>query len=282
MANLARYIEYGMSRSKKLPGVLHLRHWYFNKRADACLVSFPKSGRTWLRVMLGRALQQHYGADPRVIMNTSRLCRLDKRIPSILVTHDEFAHEKAPECISYDKSMYKSKRVIFLVRDPRDVIVSLYFQKVHRRGRKSSYKGSLSDFIYERVGGIESLISFYNSWMENQHAPRGFLLLRYEVMKTDAEGEFRRVLAFLGIDWLPNAVVREAVEYSSFENMKRIEAADELKSGSLRTADTSHDETYKVRKGKVGGYVDYLATEEIQYLDEIIKEKLSNDLAYYK
>ena len=79
-----------------MPGILQLRRWYHHRRAECVLISFPKSGRTWLRTMLGRALQQHHGADPKMIMRTSSLRRLDPRIPRIQSTHDDFAHDKTP------------------------------------------------------------------------------------------------------------------------------------------------------------------------------------------
>ena len=54
--------------------------------------------------------------------------------------------------------------MILLVRDPRDVIVSLYHQ---RRGRHGGYPGSLAEFLDERVGGFESLLRFYDAWADN-------------------------------------------------------------------------------------------------------------------
>ena len=100
---------------KKLPGIISLRRRYNLFRSDVVLVSFPKSGRTWLRVLIGRALQQHYGANENIIMKTSTICDLDSRIPKLSVSHDDFAQDKSPEEISSNKQKYRSKHVVFLV-----------------------------------------------------------------------------------------------------------------------------------------------------------------------
>ena len=270
------------ARARKMPGILQMRRWYHHQRADVVLISFPKSGRTWLRSMFGHALQTHHGADPKMIMRTSSLWRLDPRIPRIRSTHDDFAHEKTPDKIEREKRQYASKRVIFLARDPRDVIVSLYYQKKFRRRPETAFHGTLKDFLSEPTGGIESIVTFYNVWAENRHLPRDFLLVKYEDMVDDPERELRRMFRFLDINWLPDAVIAEAVRFGSFDNLKKIEADNLLGHGSLRTRDRNNDEAYKVRKGKVGGYVDYLNPDQIARLDHVIETQLSDYFDCYK
>lgn len=267
---------------RKLPGIIHFRRWYNHFRSDVALISFPKSGRTWLRVMIGRALQKYYDADENIIMETTAIYSLDSRLPNLNVSHDEFAQDKSPEEISWDKRKYTSKRVIFLIRDPRDVLVSLYFHKRFRRSESKRYSGEISEFIRSKTGGIESLVAFYNTWAENYHLPRGFLLIRYEDMIIDAKKELDRVLRFMGIDWLPDEILEESVQYGSFENLRSIEASNKLQSGSLQTTDPDNEESFKVRKGKVGGYHDYLNDDDIAYLDGIIKSQLSDYFSFYK
>jgi hypothetical protein len=251
-------------------------------RSDLALVSFPKSGRTWLRVLIGRTLQNYYGVDENVILKTDMICSLDSRLPKLIVSHDDFAQDKPPERISHNKSKYKSKLVIFLVRDPRDVLVSLYFHKKFRRGESKKYNGEIADFIKLKSGGIESLVAFYNAWAENHQLPKGFLLVRYEDMIADTKKELGKVLQFMGIDWIPDAILAEAVEYGSFNNLKSIEASNKLQSGSLQTTNPENQESFKVRKGKVGGYRDYLTDADIAYLDNVIKSQLSDYYSFYK
>ena len=267
---------------KKLPGVKSLRRRYNLFRSDVVLVSFPKSGRTWLRVLIGRALQQHYDANEDIIMKTSAICDLDSRIPTLSVSHDDFAQDKLPDEISTKKQKYRTKRIVFLVRDPKDVIVSLYFHKCYRRGESKRYNGDISQFIKSKVGGIESLIAFYNVWANNNHLPKGFLLVRYEDMINDAGNELDRVLNFMGVNWISDEILNESMQYGSFENLRSIEASNKLHSTSLQTTDPDNEESFKVRKGKVGGYKDYLNNEDIAYLDKVIKSQLSDYFSFYK
>ena len=109
-------------------------------------MSFPKCGRTWLRVLVGRALQVHYGLpDDTDVTELAHLAELDPRVPSVLVTHDDDAQWKAPADVERDKGGYRHRRVILLVRDPRDVIVSLYHQMGGRRGQDVGTPASFVD-----------------------------------------------------------------------------------------------------------------------------------------
>ena len=108
------------------------------------------------------------------------------------------------------------------------------------------------------------------------------MMIRYEDITRDPVRELGRMLGFLGIDWLAEETIGEAADFASFDNLRRIEAADALAIGSLQTRDRENDDAYKIRRGKVGGYVDYLDEREIAYLDGVIRAELSDAFACYK
>ena len=154
---LARHL--GPRARKRLAAVAGGRvlGWYRRRRSDVVLVSFPKCGRTWLRVMIGRSFQRHFGLpDDADLVELDRLAELDPRVPSVLVTHDDDPQWKAPAEVERDKGSYRHGRVILLVRDPRDVIVSLYHQMGGRRGAEV---GTLGEFVDEPAGGFASLLA---------------------------------------------------------------------------------------------------------------------------
>ena len=106
--------------------------------ADVTLVSFPKSGRTWLRLMIGRVLQQHFGTElDDSLLELERLADRDSRIPRIHAAHDGVGSWRDPR-------EYRGRRVILLVRDPRDVVVSYYYQL---RYRMDQFDGTLDEFV---------------------------------------------------------------------------------------------------------------------------------------
>lgn len=245
--------------------------------ADAFLVSFPKCGRTWLKLMLGRALITHFGLEGVGPLNLARISRLAGQVPRMRAIHDDFPQWKASGQLTRSREHFQGKRVVLLVRDIRDVVVSNYFQKTRRN---KGFRGDLPSFLRHPIGSVDTLIAYYNIWAENRHVPAGFLLVRYEDLHRDAPGELRRVLAFLGVRDVPDAVIDDAVRYASFDNMRRMEREGAFASGALRPADRKDPESYKTRRGRVGGYVDYLSPEEIAYLDQRISNELSPFYGY--
>jgi hypothetical protein len=234
------------------------------KRADVCLVSYPKAGRTWLRLLIGRALSETFGLDAENPMEVEDFADLDRRIPRILVTHDGLPLRPAPFEVRWDKSGYRRKSVVLLVRDPRDVVVSSYF---HANRRDRSYPGTLAEYVREPRGGIDTVLAFHQSWRDNLHVPARLTVVRYEDLSRDAESELARVLRFIGISGVTAAALRSATRYGSFENMQELERRAAFGRGRLEPTDVADEGSFKVRRGKVGGYRDYLDPSTVDYLD---------------
>jgi hypothetical protein len=240
--------------------------------------------------MVGRIITRYFSLpeDEDTLLLRNRWS-LPPAIPRISVIHDDRPMLKAPGELEESKDRYKDKKVIFLVRDPRDVIVSSYFEMKNRGNifgnnpyekRRAVFDGSLSEFIHRREGGFDSIIRYYNIWAANRQIPKDFLLIRYEDLKANASGELHRVLDFLGLQSVPDEIITEAVNYASFDNMRRMESDGKFQTGILKPADKTDTDSYKTRKGKVKGYFDHLSGEEIFYLDRIIQEQLSNYYGY--
>ena len=130
--------------------------------------------------------------------------------------------------------------------------------------------GSLSEFLYQDVGGFESLLRFHDSWVDSLDVPAEVLVVRYEDLHTDPRNELRKVLEFVGLA-VDATVIDEAVRYGSFENMRRLEETDELRSWRLRPVRRGDFDTYKTRKGRVGGYVEELSPENIHRLEDAMR-----------
>ena len=97
--------------------------------ADVYIVSYPKCGRTWLRLMIGRTVSQHFNLpQDEAILFLRWGPKPDPLLPMITVVHEDRPMLKRPEELERSKEKFRHKRVIFLVRDPRDVIVSSDFE----------------------------------------------------------------------------------------------------------------------------------------------------------
>ncbi|MER9594638.1 MULTISPECIES: sulfotransferase domain-containing protein [unclassified Mesorhizobium] len=209
------------------------------------IVSFPKSGRTWLRVMLddlGVEVQYiHDGTDHKLLRPKSSL--------------------------KENKSRYKKRRTIMLVRDPRDTVVSGYFQ-VQKRHMLPA--GSFSDFIRSDNHGIEKIIRFNLQWFAAMPRMREIRYLQYEDMHRDTAGVLRAILGFLNLQADDRTLV-EVANNRTFDKMKVSESTGDLSDRYgkiLQPRDANDPESFKVRKGKIGGYGEYLSEDDVAYCDE--------------
>jgi hypothetical protein len=160
--------------------------------------------------------------------------------------------------------------VVFLAREPRDVLVSAYFEATKRSflfDGHIMFTGSLSEFVRSPVFGIRKVAAFYDIWARNRRVPRNFLLLRYEELCARPRDVLCELLRFIGAEAVGHEHLAKAVTYASFANMRRLERADVLRDARLRPGNPSDPESYKIRRGRVGGYVDYLSDADITYID---------------
>jgi hypothetical protein len=241
--------------------------------ADILVISYPKSGRTWLRVLLGKALCLQYGLTADSILDTLAITAA-AGLPRADFSHDGTDLHDALDhaALSEDKGAYRHRKVIFLARDVRDVLVSSYFEATKRAdlfdaNKRSLFEGTLSEFVRSPIFGVRKVAVFYDIWARNRAVPKDFLLVHYEQLRV-APGELlQRVLRFIGADDVARSHIAEATSFGSFANMRRLEKADMFDDPRLRPGDPSDPESYKVRRGVVGGYIDYLASDDIVHVE---------------
>lgn len=265
-----------------------VRGWFEHRRlleADYVVVSFGKSGRTWLRVMLSRLYHLEHGLRGNTLLEFDNLHKLDAAIPRILFTHDNYLRDYTGDRGS--KAAYRGKRVILLLRHPADVAISLYFQWRHRmrphKIRLNDYPApgsALEPYDFMMGGsGLPKVIRFMNEWANGLETPAETLLLRYEDLRTRTTAELARVAAFLR-STTDDTVIAGAVEYASFENMRRREAATGTGDGRLQPTDRSNPDSFKARRAKVGGYRDYFTGEQCAAIDRLIGNTLDARFGY--
>jgi sulfotransferase family protein len=234
------------------------RQW---ERAHTCVVSFPKSGRTWLHVMLARLA---HGAQRPFVLD----------VPGVLFTHDDADKPALPLRTDFDR--YAGRKVVLLVRDPRDVLVS-YF--AHRTRRDHTYEGTLAAFVREPGYGAERIATFMAGWWRHRTVPRGFLLVRYEDLHADPRKELERLARFLGLPH-GDAELEEAVAFAAFDRMVEMERAGAFADKRLRAADAGDPESYKVRRGEVGGWATELTAVDAAWVSTVMARTLPAELGY--
>jgi len=247
-----------------LPPVIAVRHRKRLHEADAFLLSFPKTGRTWLRVMIGHLLATHFGQPEIAARSLEPRIEGGAGVPRIVVRHDGNPHKATPDEICPHREEYRGCRVMLLVRDPRDAIVSNYFQVTRR---DHWFEGDLAEYLRWPRGSLDSMLRYYEVWARHRDTPAALLLLRYEDLRRDTTAGLRRIADFLGLRGVTDATLTQAVDAASFESMQQREAARIADGSPLAPRQTDDPESFKVRKGKVGGYRDYFTSGQIAWLD---------------
>ena len=281
----------GRSEAERIRAERRLRGYQHYRRlrlADAVVVSFGKSGRTWLRVMVSRLYQQLYDLPDNSLIGFDNFHNMDRRVPRIFFTHDNYIGDYTGHTDS--KVDFYDKKVVLLVRDPRDVAVSQFFQWQHRmRPEKKALNQypahgeecSVYEFVRHEGGGLPKVVEFMNLWAREKEKVREFCLIRYEDMRADPHETLTRLARFLEIPATPEQI-QDAVDYASYENMKKMESAQSFRmsGGRMVPRDRNNPDSYKVRRGKVGGYRDYFEDEQIREIDALMEGTLDPMFGY--
>jgi hypothetical protein len=256
--------------------------------ADVAIVSFGKSGRTWLRVLLWRYLARKNGYASDSISGFDEFRDRRAGVPVLFFTHDNYIKD----FLGHDRKteVYRDLPVVLLVRDPRDTAVSQFFQWKHRMvSRKKVINDyplddatSVHDFIAGGNAGIPKIISFMNQWADALDSMPKLLVVKYEDLRADTKGQLRRILEFIG-EQPVEADIEDAVTFASIDNMRRMETENAAKSGahrSMKPGNADDPSSFKVRRGKVGGWRDYVTEEQANALDAQVRETLNPVYGY--
>lgn len=237
------------------------------------IISFPKCGRTWLRTIIGRIFQKHYGLEESEIMYlTSAPIECEGRIPVAMAYHDQHPHHRKKGQISNQKSRYEGKNIILMVRNPDDVLLSLYY---HMKFRAKNTKLDKSEFVREKVG---SLIDYYNTWVDNKEFFNRFDIVVYKKLHSDPVGEIKKVLrVFCPNEKISDAVIEEAIDYSSFSKMRKYEKENRFKDQTLKRLD-SDSRSFKTRKGVVGSAKKELKKSDHEYIEKVVEKYLCKEI----
>ena len=258
-----------------------LVRWNVSSRArqlsggDALVVSIPKSGRTWVRTFLCayfcEKIGQPFTLEPEQYAG----------VPRLIYTHDLFEQRTKADRWDRVRGKYlipqKERNrlpVILLARDPRDAFVSLHVQLTRRTQETPDElkQTSVSDLLRDPAFGIESMVEIMNRWLGEWSGRADFLLLRYETLRHSPEPGFRALLQLLREAPVQENALRHALQFSDFGHMKKLESAGAFDSKILRAGDTRDPESFKVRRGKVGGFEDYLSPDDQAYAARVLQK----------
>ncbi len=186
---------------------------------DTMVVSYPRSGNTWTRFLIANLLHPEAEANflnvevmvPDTTTISSRALKRTPR-PRVIKTHEYFDH--------------RYPRVVYIVRDPRDVVLSCY--NFQRKYRQIADDYPLEQYVEDFLAGRSTERAWGTwgenvaSWISTRAGDPSFLLVRFEDMLQSPTEELKRVGDFLGVPTTP-AILEQSVTRSSADRMRELE-----------------------------------------------------------
>jgi hypothetical protein len=230
---------------------------------DVFIVSYPKSGNTWTRFLVGNLIYQD---EPVTFANVESL------LPSLYV-HSDRKLRKLPRILkSHDCFDPRYRTVVYIVRDPRDVLVSAYHYAVKLGIVPEGF--GIEKFVPSLLdGSFDSGVLVnprWGSWYDNVASwlamkdNRKFLLLRYEDMLDDPERELVKVADFLNLPATPERLAR-AVTLSSADRMRGLE---KKQAAEWSLTKNSRPDMAFVRKARAGGWRSELPPQTVGEIEK--------------
>lgn len=198
---------------------------------------------------------------------------------------ENFGNMKSPRVLKAHSPVYflpmgiwsKQAKVIYIVRNPKDAVVSEYHFLRNAFHCDITMDDVVNGVINDAWLFCPRFSHILNCW-RIRHLPNVCFIV-YEDLVTDTFATIQKISEFLNFSYT-DAQLMELVEYSSFDNMKEIEAVNrekdlmwmENKFGKQRP-----DAGFKfLRKGRVGAYRDELNEDQIKKLDDWIEKCLKD------
>lgn len=180
--------------------------------ADTFIVSFPRSGNTWVRFLI--ASMQH----PEVEVSFRNI---EQFVPDIHKSRNLIEQMSPPRIIKNHRPYFDAcPRFIYVFRDGRDAMISYYEYSVGR----GWFGGSLREFLTSDVAHT------YGSWASHtmeamRHMaknPERALAVRYEDLLASPEAEAERIARFCGLN-AGRDQVAQAVERCRISRLRETE-----------------------------------------------------------
>ncbi|XP_061772286.1 sulfotransferase 2B1-like isoform X1 [Nerophis ophidion] len=275
----AKYLQY---RGLPLPPGAHTEQSleyaqnFSVEDTDVFAVTYPKSGTVWMQEILPLVLNEGDLTPILTIPNWDRVPWLEeKRLQEVvdqlpsprgLVTH--FPYQFMPP--SFKTS---SAKVIYVMRNPKDIIVSSYY--FHQMATFLEDPGTLDKFIDKFLQGRVLFGKWTNhlkSWKRAELGDR-ILFITYEEMIQDLPSALRRISDFLGKN-LSDEVIRKIADNCSFKSMQ----ANAMSNLSLIPKEYMDTEKSQfLRKGVAGDWKKHFSADQVARISSTIYKELEGE-----
>ena len=242
-------LRHNLSSSLIRRPLMWWRHKFITYQ-DVMVASYPRSGNSWLRFLLYELVTgktADFNAINDLYSPTANFPQFHKA-PIISYFQGRLIKTHEPYRKEYG-------RAIYIVRDPREVIISQYY---YMRGR-GLIEGSLSEFVNKFIGGKIHGYGTWNchvsSWLD---APiSDLLIIRYEDLKLEGCETLGSIANLLKID-VSTDQLNKILEHNSFQAMRKSE--ERLDREAFRFV---NNDARFVRQGQISSWQDILSSAQV-------------------
>ncbi|MEG3162872.1 sulfotransferase domain-containing protein [Sphingomonas sp. LB2R24] len=241
---------------------------YNGSPSDLFIASYPKSGTTWLQMIVHQILSggvHTFSHINDVVPFFEDVCLSNG------MTADEIGKPLKTH-LGYDTVPRGSGKYIYITRDGKDVAVSYY----HHYRRYMNYKGDISSFINLFISGRVAYGSWFkhvSAWSNNE-LNLNLILVRYEDLVMDLRSSILKIADFLGKEITSHDISR--ISYiCSFSQMKENERKFALEYANIKTLYNNEDSF--IREGKIGGGAQFFSEDaQVRYANMLSKYNSAN------
>ncbi|XP_029354267.1 sulfotransferase family 5A, member 1 [Echeneis naucrates] len=242
---------------------------------DILIASYPKSGTTWIQEMLSLILNK---GDPHLSLTVPNWARApwlehyycasvlegSSTTPRIVTTH--LPHHLLGSALTDSKA-----KVIYVSRNPKDVLVSFYH--FHKMANFLPESGTFPEFVNRFLAGtlhFGSWFDHFKGWTSQMTPMHSRLHMTYEEMSLDLHGAIKKVSSFIQCPLVEDEV-NNCVQYCSFSQMKD----NVMVNYSLVPDDImDHNRGRFMRKGQMGDWKNMFTEEQNRYFEQVLKFKM--------
>lgn len=233
-------------------------------------LSYPKSGRTWVRFLVDAYLADLHGLQLSNVFEVERMLDRRRRIEWTHLTGAMILELPYDRIGEVDLSRIDGRSCVFLSRNLHATLASAYFQA---RDRVKVFQGTPSEFVRSPLFGIRKLVAFYNLVEELKGRFSSFTHLTYEGLRENPAAGLIATLEVLGAEIDPERV-KKAVRLGGIESLRRLARTPEYAQTALAPVDKDNPDSEKVRRGDDEAWRELFGEEDARFIDRVIAEKL--------